>query len=169
MPAGGYAVAHIDVRGTCGFGRACDKAGDFELGGKVVADLEDGVRHLIHTGRIDPRHVAIMGFGAGGIAALYTSAVSKDFHAVVMYNADIDLTTQLDQMVESPRRRTFPPSLSKPWVALKAKPTPFSTSLNWRLSSTGLASAHSDGLFDLVRTLLIPSKGTRSRPAWNTV
>ncbi len=89
----GYAVAHIDVRGTGGFGHAYAKAGDFELGGKVVHDLEDGVQHLVQTGRIDPRRVAILGYNSGGIAALYTAAVSKVFHAAVVYDPEGDLTT----------------------------------------------------------------------------
>lgn len=89
----GYAVAHIDVRGTSGFGHAYAKSGDFELGGKVVADLEDGVRYLVRTGRIDARRVALMGYDNGGVAALYTAAKSKDFHAVIAYDADLELTT----------------------------------------------------------------------------
>jgi dipeptidyl aminopeptidase/acylaminoacyl peptidase len=89
----GYAVAHIDVRGTAGFGRAYAKAGDFELGGKVVHDLEDGIQHLVRTGRIDPQRVAILGYYNSGISALYTAAASTTFRAVIAYNPEGDFTT----------------------------------------------------------------------------
>ena len=87
----GYAVAHIAVRGSAGFGRALEKAGDFQLAGKVVQDLEDAVGNLAQAGLVDPRRVAIMGYGLGGLFALHTAAVSPAFHAVIAYNATCDL------------------------------------------------------------------------------
>ena len=88
----GFAVAHIAVRGSAGFGRKFKQAGDFQLGGKIAQDFEDGVGQLAHEGLIDPRRVAIMGYGLGGLFALRTAAVSTSFHAVVAYNTQCDLT-----------------------------------------------------------------------------
>jgi len=102
----GYAVAHIGVRGTPGFGREFLNAGDFQLAGKVVADLDDAVDYLARTGRIDPRRVAILGDGLGGLSGLHTAAVSNRFHAVVAYDPICDLTATSIGWLSSSRADT---------------------------------------------------------------
>ena len=79
----GFAVAHLAVRGTAGFGRSFEKAGDYQIDGKIVQDFEDGVASLAQTGLIDPHRVALMGHHLGGLFALHTAAVSQSFQAVV--------------------------------------------------------------------------------------
>ena len=102
----GYAVAHIAVRGTPGFGRAFKNAGDFQLANKVVDDLDDAIDYLGRTGRIDPRRVAILGDNLGGLSALHTAAVSTRFHAVVAYNPTCDLTATSIGWLSSSRADT---------------------------------------------------------------
>lgn len=102
----GFAVAHIAVRGSSGFGREFEKAGDFQLGGKVVQDLEDGVGHLAREGLVDPHRVAIMGYGLGGLFALRTAAVSPTFHAVIAYNTRCDLNAASISWLSSSRADT---------------------------------------------------------------
>ncbi len=102
----GYAVAHIGVRGTPGFGREFQNAGDFQLAGKVVCDLEDAVDYLGRTGQIDLRRVAILGDGLGGLSALHTAAVSNRFHAVVAYDPTCDLTATSIGWLSSSRADT---------------------------------------------------------------
>ena len=88
----GFAVARFAVRGSVGFGREFQKAGEFELGGKIVQDLEDGVTHIAQEGLIDPQRVALFGTGLPGLFALRTAAVSQAFRAVVAYNVRCDLS-----------------------------------------------------------------------------
>jgi dipeptidyl aminopeptidase/acylaminoacyl peptidase len=66
----GYAVFQPQFRGSEGFGAAFRKAGDGEWGGKMQADIMDGVQYLAKEGTIDPARVCIVGASYGGFAAL---------------------------------------------------------------------------------------------------
>lgn len=90
----GFAVAHFAVRGSAGYGRKFKQAGEFQLAGKIVEDFEDGVAHLAHEKLIHPDHVALMGYGRGGLFALRTAALSKTFSAAVAYDTDCDLSAE---------------------------------------------------------------------------
>ena len=66
----GYAVLQVNFRGSTGYGKAFQNAGNLEWGGKVIQDLVDGKNWLIARGIADPKRVAIMGGSFGGYAAL---------------------------------------------------------------------------------------------------
>jgi hypothetical protein len=95
----GFAVARFAVRGTRGFGRAFENAGDFQFAGRLVQDIEDGVNHLARTGFVDGKRVGILGWGASGLIALRTAASSPLFRAVAVFNSwasfDVDDVTWL--------------------------------------------------------------------------
>jgi dienelactone hydrolase len=78
----GFAVAHVNYRGSTGFGRAYRRR---LLGDWGVADVEDCIavaRLLVETGRCDAERVAIRGSSASGMTALL-AATSDVFRAVV--------------------------------------------------------------------------------------
>src|ERR1035437_4528784 len=102
----GYAVGHIAVRGTQGVGRAYAKAGECQLDGKIVADLEDGVSYRAKSGRSNLQRGALMGYGRGALSALHTAAVSNSFHAVVSYDIECDLTATSIKWLSSSRADT---------------------------------------------------------------
>jgi dipeptidyl aminopeptidase/acylaminoacyl peptidase len=66
----GYAVLKINYRGSAGYGRAFQRAGNKEFGGKIDDDIVDGVRWLVDRGVADPKRVAIMGASFGGYVTL---------------------------------------------------------------------------------------------------
>jgi len=66
----GYAVLSVNFRSSTGFGKAFTNAGDFEWGGKILADQQDGVQWAIAQGIADPARVAIMGGSFGGYSTL---------------------------------------------------------------------------------------------------
>jgi len=66
----GYAVVQPNFRGSQGFGRAFERAGDGEMGGKMQDDLSDAVGALAEAGLIDSERVCIVGASYGGYAAL---------------------------------------------------------------------------------------------------
>jgi dipeptidyl aminopeptidase/acylaminoacyl peptidase len=66
----GYAVLQVNFRGSTGYGKAYQNAGDLEWGGKIIQDLVDGKNWAVAQGIADPRRVAIMGGSFGGYAAL---------------------------------------------------------------------------------------------------
>ena len=66
----GYAVLQVNFRGSTGYGKAYQNAGDLEWGGKIIQDLVDGKNWVVAKGIADSRRVAVMGGSFGGYAAL---------------------------------------------------------------------------------------------------
>ncbi len=77
----GYLVLLPQYRGSGGYGRAHEEAGDGQWGGISQHDITDGVRHLIATGMADPKRICIAGFGYGGYSALWGAAFAPDVYA----------------------------------------------------------------------------------------
>jgi len=66
----GYAVLSVNFRGSTGFGKAFLNAGNREWGGRMQDDIADAVQWAIQNGIAQSDHVAIVGEGYGGYAAL---------------------------------------------------------------------------------------------------
>jgi dipeptidyl aminopeptidase/acylaminoacyl peptidase len=77
----GYAVLQPQFRGSIGFGEAFEKAGYRQWGSLMQDDLTDGVQAMIAQGIADPHHVAIVGFGYGGYAALAGAAFTPTLYS----------------------------------------------------------------------------------------
>lgn len=78
----GFAVAHVNYRGSSGFGRTYRTRLNGEWGVVDVEDCISAARYLIATGRCDPARVAIRGSSASGMTALLAVAGSDAFRAV---------------------------------------------------------------------------------------
>jgi dipeptidyl aminopeptidase/acylaminoacyl peptidase len=70
----GYAVLHINYRGSAGFGIKFVDAGDREWGGKMTDDMVDAAHWLVGQGIADPKRFAIYGGSYGGYATLAAMA-----------------------------------------------------------------------------------------------
>lgn len=70
----GYAVLHVNFRGSAGFGKAFLNAGNGEWGGRMLEDLMDARRWAVVEGIADPERTAIMGASYGGYAVLAAAA-----------------------------------------------------------------------------------------------
>ncbi|MGA2396160.1 MAG: prolyl oligopeptidase family serine peptidase, partial [Candidatus Lustribacter sp.] len=77
----GFAVAHVNYRGSSGFGRAYRKRLAGEWGVVDVLDCISVARYLIESGRCDPARIAIRGGSASGMTALLAVAGSDVFGA----------------------------------------------------------------------------------------
>jgi len=77
----GWAVLDVNYRGSTGYGRAYRQALNGQWGILDVSDCEDGVRHLIRSGRVDPDRVAIRGGSAGGYTTLAALTSTDSFKA----------------------------------------------------------------------------------------
>lgn len=75
----GIVVLQPQFRGSTGFGATLRLAGRGEWGRAMSTDLDDGVRHLVEGGLVDPERVCIVGLSYGGYAALAAGAFSP-FH-----------------------------------------------------------------------------------------
>ncbi|MBV5258368.1 S9 family peptidase, partial [Synechococcus moorigangaii CMS01] len=77
----GYLVLQPDFRGSTGYGRAWERAGDGEWGNGIMQhDLTDGVRALIEEGLADPDRVCIVGASYGGYATLAGVTFTPDLY-----------------------------------------------------------------------------------------
>jgi len=74
----GYVVLQPQFRGSWGFGDDFEAAGRGEWGGKMQADLLDGVAALAASNDIDPQRVCIVGASFGGYAALAGATLHPD-------------------------------------------------------------------------------------------
>jgi dipeptidyl aminopeptidase/acylaminoacyl peptidase len=87
----GYAVLQVNYRGSTGYGKAYQNAGDLEWGGKVVQDLVDGKDWVVARGIVDPDRVAIAGGSFGGYAVLSALAFHpREFTCGIAINAMSD-------------------------------------------------------------------------------
>lgn len=77
----GYAVLHVNYRGSTGYGGQFMYAGVRELAGKTQNDIEDGVRWAIANGIADPQRIAVHGDSFGGFSALSQMVRSPDLYA----------------------------------------------------------------------------------------
>jgi len=70
LAAQGYAVLQPNYRGSTGYGDGWAGEGALNEWKTVMEDIEDGVRHLVEQGTVDPKRICTVGWSFGGYAAL---------------------------------------------------------------------------------------------------
>ena len=80
----GYAVLSPNFRGSTGYGKKFLDAGNGQWGDKMQDDITWGVKHLVDTGIVDPKRVAIMGGSYGGYATLAGVTFTPDLYAAAV-------------------------------------------------------------------------------------
>ena len=90
----GYAVFQVNYRGSTGYGKAFFSSGFKQVGGKMQADITDGVKWLIDQKIANPKKIAIYGAGFGGFSALYGASFNPGlYNCVAVQNGLINLFT----------------------------------------------------------------------------
>lgn len=99
----GFAVVHVNYRGSTGHGRAYREALYGEWGVRDVEDCIDAVQHLAESDRVDGDRMAIRGGSAGGFIALSALAFHDVFAAGTSYYgvADLSRLAELTHKFES--------------------------------------------------------------------
>jgi dipeptidyl aminopeptidase/acylaminoacyl peptidase len=78
----GYAVLQVNFRGSTGFGKKFQNAGNLQWGvGAMQHDLTDSVKWAIKKGYADPKKVAVMGGSYGGYATLAGLTFTPELYA----------------------------------------------------------------------------------------
>jgi len=77
----GYATLQVNFRISGGYGKEFLRAGFKQVGRKVMDDVEDGVRHVVSQGWVDPNKIAIYGGSHGGYATLMGLVKTPDLYA----------------------------------------------------------------------------------------
>jgi dipeptidyl aminopeptidase/acylaminoacyl peptidase len=80
LAAHGYVVVQPNFRGSRGFGEAFALAGRGQWGLRMQDDVTDAVKHMIDTGKADPKRVCIVGASYGGYAALAGVTLTPDLY-----------------------------------------------------------------------------------------
>ncbi len=81
MAAHGYAVLHVNYRGSTGRGHAYSEAISGDWGNKEVKDLQAAVDGVVATGMIDADKMGVGGWSYGGILTDYMIASTTRFKA----------------------------------------------------------------------------------------
>ena len=77
----GYEVLQVNYRGSSGYGAAFQRAGlEARLDTVVIDDIADCVRHLVSSGEVDPKRIAVMGASFGGWATYISLARYPDLY-----------------------------------------------------------------------------------------
>lgn len=93
----GYAVLSVNFRGSSGFGKAFQNAGNRQWGGRMQEDLLDAVQWAVENGIAAPDQVAIMGSSFGGYAALSGLAFTPErFRCAVSFAGPASLNSVLE-------------------------------------------------------------------------
>lgn len=87
----GVAVVDVNYRGSTGYGRAYRDALKGRWGLADVDDCIAAARHLVTTGQVDGKRLAIRGGSAGGYTVLRALTATKDFAAAASHYGVADL------------------------------------------------------------------------------
>ena len=88
----GYAVLHVNHRGSAGYGQPFKEAGFRNWGTTVQDDITDAVRWAIDRGVADPDRICIAGEAFGAYSALMSAAREPGLYACAIgYNGIYDL------------------------------------------------------------------------------
>lgn len=76
----GYVVLQPNFRGSTGFGTDFVAKGIGQWGRGMQDDIDDGVKWLVATGKVDPKRVCIMGASFGGYAAMWAAVRNPEIY-----------------------------------------------------------------------------------------
>ncbi len=80
----GYAVLSMNFRGSTGYGKKFEDAGNQQWGRKMQDDVTWGVKYMVDEGIADPKRVGIFGGSYGGYATLAGVAFTPDLYAAAV-------------------------------------------------------------------------------------
>ncbi len=84
LASAGYTVLRANIRGSWGRGVAFADAVLYDMGGKDLQDLLDGVDYLVDHGLVDGNRVAIGGGSYGGFMSAWAITQTNRFKAAIM-------------------------------------------------------------------------------------
>lgn len=88
----GYAIFQPNFRGSSGYGRIFEEAGQNEWGGRMQDDVTDGTQWLIAEGIADADRICIAGWSYGGYAAAMGAVKTPGlFRCAASINGVLDL------------------------------------------------------------------------------
>ncbi|MEO0607658.1 MAG: alpha/beta fold hydrolase, partial [Pseudomonadota bacterium] len=108
----GYGVLQMNFRGSDGYGRQFEAAGEGEWGRAMQDDIADGAFWLIENGYADPDKICIFGWSYGGYAALMGAARPQDPYICA---ASVAGVTDLQEIVRTNRSDIMARRIGDAW------------------------------------------------------
>lgn len=108
----GYLVLQPNFRGSTGYGKAFVEKGVGQWGRAMQDDLDDGVKWLVESGKVDAKRVCIMGASYGGYAAMWAAARNPDIYRCAISLAGI---SDVKQMLRYDRKTFSAPRYFRNW------------------------------------------------------
>lgn len=113
--ARGFAVLHVNYRGSTGRGEAFARLGQADAAGKEFDDLIDAIDHLVEIGLVDRDKVAVTGGSYGGYATAWLSTRYSDrIAAGVMF---VGISNKISKVgtTDIPDEEFYVHALHRPW------------------------------------------------------
>jgi dipeptidyl aminopeptidase/acylaminoacyl peptidase len=102
VASAGFCCIQVNYRGSRGFGKRFRDAGDRQWSGAMQDDLIDALRSPSASAAIDPGHLAAIGHGYGGYAALMLATQSEvKLSCAVSASAPTDLVVYVSDLTSS--------------------------------------------------------------------
>lgn len=104
----GYAFMRLNYRGCYGYGMAYQRAGDGEIGGRMIDDINDAAHWAVAGGYTRAGHICL--YGEGLAAGLAIAAAAEDpglYRSVIDIEGITDWPTMLQNMPFSPAKHRY--------------------------------------------------------------
>jgi dipeptidyl aminopeptidase/acylaminoacyl peptidase len=109
----GYAVLNLNYRGAAGYGSAYRTAGNGQIGGRILEDINDAARWAIQTGVAQPKRICVCGEGIAGGMAIVVAAEHPELYRCAV---NISGVTAWHRMTDQASFGRF-----KSWYAVASK------------------------------------------------
>jgi dipeptidyl aminopeptidase/acylaminoacyl peptidase len=95
----GWAVLQMNFRGSTGYGREFEEAGEGQWGKAMQDDVNDGLKWAIAQGIADPARVCVVGASYGGYVALQAAVATPElYRCAVSLNGVSDLPRRIEDL-----------------------------------------------------------------------
>ena len=95
----GWAVLQMNFRGSTGYGREFEDAGDGQWGKAMQEDVTDGLKWAVVQGIADPDRVCIVGGSYGGYVALQAAVATPElYRCAVSLNGVSDIQERINDL-----------------------------------------------------------------------
>ncbi len=95
----GWAVLQMNFRGSTGYGREFEDAGDGQWGKAMQDDVIDGLKWAVGEGIADPARVCIVGASYGGYVAMQATVATPElFRCAVALNGVSDIQERINDL-----------------------------------------------------------------------
>jgi len=108
----GYLVLQPNFRGSTGYGKEFVEKGMGQWGRAMQDDIDDGVKWLVESGKVDPKRVCIMGASYGGYAAMWAAVRNPEIYRCAISFAGI---SDVKQMLRYDRKTFSAPRYFRSW------------------------------------------------------